>query len=138
MNEYQANLSWKLFNILNDDKNKLDWETRIESLNSYNMTLALYELDQLTLPGKTRTVKAAYIRCLYLNSLLEGIEIDTFNDFISGNIESILDLKFPFMVVKRLQAIAKKSLEDQELLQVIEEQSLEEAQIKKIKQNTKK
>ncbi len=137
LGERKIDLPWRLFNTLYAYENKFDSKTLLAAINTYNSDMALGELNKLLMPRKTRTTKAAYIRSLYLNSLLEGLEVDAFHFFMQENADSLLSLLYPFMPIKCLQAVAGKYLDVENDQYLNEEKSVKKTKTKKIKQIAK-
>ncbi len=132
--EYQENLSWKLFNTLHIYENEFNNEMLLKIICEYNANIAFNELNQLLSLRKTRTLKTAFLRSLNMYSALEGLEIDAFNDFIDKNGERIMNLDYPFTLIKRLQAVVE--YEKGITLESLEEKVIKKRQQKKsIKQN---
>ncbi len=63
-------------------------------VRDYNSELAI---------GETRTRKVAYLRNLYLLSLIESLDKSTFYRFFSNNKEIIQQIKSPYSIIKRIQ-----------------------------------
>ena len=111
----KLNLPWEHYSVLNTFEDEFSSIELLNAIDNYNLELAIGEINKLLSPRKTRTNKVAYLRSLYVLSLIGSFDESTYFEFFGNNKELIEQIESPYSIIKRIQDEAEKYLVEEDI-----------------------